>query len=173
MPKVNKTRISAFLLILLILSVLDGVLTVHLVESFPEGQELNPFVNTKSTSALFFSPSHMLVMSATLACLAFSEINCIKFLDFIKARSLFVFPFIFPTYYAISRALSVLNNVFPLLGISTPIHWIRMPFQKLTESEFMQTVYAEFFFLILIFPFLIYLAKKFYPCGDCSNADYQ
>lgn len=163
MRKFNGKRISAFLIVILTLAILDASITSYLVRNFPDGEELNPFVDTSSALTLIFSPSHIIVMGLTFGCLIYAEKYSSKLQDYIRDQSLLIMPFIFPTYFSLSRFFSVINNLFPLFDITTPISWIRIPFTILTENAFMQTVYAEVLFLIITSPLLLYIAKRIYP----------
>jgi len=158
----NKYRVSIFLAAIIILSVCDAAITNYLVKNFPDGQEINPFTNTSSFSSILLFPVYFLVISAFIGCLVFAERNNAKLQYYIDSRSFKLIPFLFPTYFCISKLFAVVNNFFPLFNRTTPIYWIRRPFERWTNDLFIQTLLADTLIVMLLTPFLIVIAKRIY-----------
>lgn len=158
----NKKRLSVFIIVTLSLAIADAGITHYLLRNFGEGQELNPFVVTNNFFSILFSPVPVLLTGVYVWCLFYAERNHERFQDFINERSMKVGLFIFPIYFPLSKFAIIINNLHPLFGKSTPVVWLQAPFESWTDSPFMQLVFAETFILMLMFPILLYFAKRIY-----------
>lgn len=154
-------RIAAISFVLLLLFLLDAWTTAFLVENF-DGQELNPYLNTTSFLTILFSPAHFIVAGVIFACLIYAEINEPKFHHYFKQASIKLWPFFFPSYFMITKALAIVNNTFPIIGLSTPIHWLKIPFGFFTDDEWNQTLMFHFVLIFILAPLFIPIAKKLY-----------
>lgn len=158
----NKKRVSIFFVITLSLAIADAGITHYLLRNFGEGQELNPFVTTTNFFSILLSPIPVLLTGGYVWCLLYAERNQERFQDFIDEKSIKVGLFIFPIYFPLSKFAAIINNLHPLFGKSTPVVWLQAPFESWTDSPFMQVVFAQTCILVLIFPILLYVAKRIY-----------
>jgi len=158
----NKLRVTIFLVVVSALSVSDAWITDYLVRNFPNGQEINPFTDTSSFTSILFFPAYFLVISAFIGCLLFAEKHNSNLQNYIDSRSFKLIPFIFPTYFCVSKSFAVINNLFPLFDRTTPIYWIRRPFTGWTDNLFIQTLMADTVIIMLLTPILVTMAKRIY-----------
>lgn len=157
-----RKRLLIFLSFTTGLSVLDAGITDYLLRNLEGGEELNPFVYSDNFFTILFSPIPVFIMVLYVLCLSYAERNHERLPDFINERSMKVGLFIFAIYFPLSKFLTIINNLFPVFGRTTPIIWISAPFQGWTDSPFMQVVFAETFIAMLLFPILLYWTKRIY-----------
>lgn len=157
-----RRRFSTFISITIFLAVLDAWLTDYLQRNIVGGEELNPLVYTNNFFTILFSPIPVLIMILYVLCLMYAERNHEKLQDLINERSMKVGLFVFTLYFPISRLLTVINNLFPVFERTTPVVWISAPFERWTDSPFMQLVFAETLIVMLTFPILLYWTKRIY-----------
>jgi len=165
----NRKRLSVFIIATLSLAIADAGITHYLLRNLGEGQELNPFVFTNNFFSILFSPIPVLLTGVYVWCLFYAERNHERFQDFINERSMKVGLFIFPIYFPLSKLAIIINNLHPLFGKSTPVVWLQAPFESWTDSPFMQLVFAETFILMLMFPILLYFAKRIYRVAPAEQ----
>lgn len=154
-------RIAVISFVLLLLFLLDAWITEFLVENF-DGKELNPYLDTTSFLTILFSPAHFIVAGVVFVCLIYAEINEPNFHNYFKRASIKLWPFFFPFYFMITKSLVIVNNAFPIIGLSTPIHWLISPFEFFTEDEWNQTLMFHFVLIFILAPVFIPIAKKLY-----------
>ncbi|MDP2141836.1 MAG: hypothetical protein Q8L20_13585 [Gammaproteobacteria bacterium] len=162
----------ATILILIILFVLDAWTTAYLAANF-EGKELNPFIDTTNFASILFSPINFLVIAFVFFCLLYTEKKKSELKIFIESQSLKLTLFIFPIYFVFVKLLAVINNLFPIAGYSTPIHYFRIPFSGITGNPFLQLVLVNTVIGVLLAPFLIFSAKLLYGEKAKKNEEHD
>lgn len=154
-------RILLFTIFLIVLFLLDAWITSYLVENF-DGQELNPYLDTSSFTSILFSPAHFLVLGVAIICLIYAEKNRSRLKLFMSTQSIRLWPFFFPSFFAITKTLAIINNLFPLFERSTPIHWLRQPFSRFSDDPSTQLIGVLTVAAILLLPLLILIANALY-----------
>ena len=126
-----------FLLILVyvMLNLLDAGTTVYLFENFPSGRELNPFVDPSSWQGNLLAPIKFFVYAAFLLLLIMAE----KGKHNISAEGGLFSNAAIAAFLALclifSKLLAVINNLMPMVGISTPISYVMMFMSNFPGNE--------------------------------------
>jgi len=107
------------------LSVLDAEITVYLSANFPDGRELNPYVDPTSRSSMLFSPVALLIHIIFVALVIASERNFSKTRPLPDKRLTDVVLLAYFSLFIISvKVIAVTNNLMPIMGLTTPISYV-------------------------------------------------
>lgn len=161
-------RIFSLVAFYAVLCLLDAATTVHLAENFPEGRELNPYVDPASWSSLLVSPSAILLHVLFLGILILSEKNFRK----LSPRNKWISDAILVAYISIfmifMKTLAIINNLMPMIGISTPISHVLRLMQPLPGDEGVH--YGLFWGLVflLLAPLGTIIVKKLYGLPEAA-----
>lgn len=128
-------RLFSLVLLFAVLSLLDAGTTIYLYENFPSGRELNPYVYPGSWAGLLLAPVKFLIYALFLFCVIFSERNekIISGTDGLLSDAAMVAYF--PLFLIFTKVLAVLNNLMPMIGISTPISYVLMFMKNFPGDE--------------------------------------
>ncbi|OGT73696.1 MAG: hypothetical protein A3H44_09230 [Gammaproteobacteria bacterium RIFCSPLOWO2_02_FULL_57_10] len=157
----TRMTIKGIAFIFVILFILDAWTTSFLATNF-EGQELNPFIDTTDFSSILLSPVNFVVFLIVLLCLFYSEKNKNHLKKLLKLQSIRLIAFFFPTYFMFVKVFAITNNIFPIFGYSTPIHYLRIPFRSITDDTFMQLILVNTVSAVILTPVIIAIAKVLY-----------
>jgi hypothetical protein len=106
-----------------VLSVVDAEITVYLSSAFPDGRELNPYVDPTSSRSMLFSPVALLMHTVFGALIIISERNFRRPLSD-KSMADAVMLAYFSLFIISVKVLAVINNLMPIMGFSTPISYV-------------------------------------------------
>lgn len=134
-----------------LLALLDALTTVYLFNTFPDGRELNPYVNPGSLSGLLFAPVKLVIYFIFLVCLVFSENRAKAVATRSYALTDDVLVAYIPLFLIFIKLFAVINNLMPLLGISTPISYVLIAMKGLPGDEsFHYSLFWTLLFLLMI-----------------------
>ena len=153
-----------FLLILVyvMLNLMDAGTTVYLFENFPSGRELNPFVDPSSWQGLLLAPINFFVYAAFLLFIILAE----KGKHNISAEGGFFSNAALAAYFSLfltfTQLLAVINNLMPMVGISTPISYVMMFMSNFPGNEFQhQWMFWSMLFIVMT-PAGLWVVKLIY-----------
>lgn len=141
---------------------MDAGTTVYLYENFPSGRELNPYVDPGGWLGILLAPVKFIVYAAFLFGVVIAE----KRIQTISAKggllsdaALLAY---LPLFLIFTKLLAVINNLMPMIGISTPISYVLMFTKHFPGSESLHySMFWSVLFLILA-PLGLTIVKSIY-----------
>ncbi len=153
-----------FLLILIyvMLELMDAGTTLYLYENFPSGRELNPFVDPSSWQGLLLAPVTFFVHAAFLLSVFFAEKGKHNIAAEGGLLSNAAHAAYFALYLIFIDLLTVMNNLMPFIGISSPVSYVLMFMGNFPGSEFQHLwMFAAVVFLVMA-PVGLWVVKLIY-----------
>lgn len=155
-------RAAILIMSYLVLCLADAATTVYLAEHFPDGMELNPFIDSLDWFGLLLAPVKLIIYGVFIFLVVYSEINRQRFLvaDWWSTNTALAAYIVL--FMLMVKVLAILNNLMPMMGISTPISYVLMfmePFPGDRESHY--TLFWSGLFLLTAAPGLL-LVRHFY-----------
>jgi len=154
-------RPAILVTLLILLSTMDIASTWHLLNN-TSGEEINPFVNTKTLWAIILSPVPNLVDAVFLVCVFLAERRRNRLGEYLAARSWKAAIFLFPLYYLSMLLLVVSSNLMAVFGHSTPMSLLLIPFAYLSSDTFIQYGLANSVIILITLPLLARAATAMY-----------
>ena len=121
--------------IFVMLCLMDAGTTVYLYESYASGRELNPYIDPRGWFGILLAPVKFIVYAIFLLAVVFAE----RRIEMISAKggllsdaALLAY---LPLFLIFTKLLAVLNNLMPLIGISTPISYVLMFMKNFPGNE--------------------------------------
>ena len=155
-----------FVLMFITLIVLDAATTVHLHNNFPQGRELNPYIDPGSWMSILLSPVKVAIYLLFLAGLAYSEKHATQLSAWSGSVPNAVLIAYIPVFLIFVKLIAVLNNVMPVMGLSTPVSYVLRAMNGLPGS---QSAHYGFFWSAMYLLFAlpgIWIIRHVY--GNCT-----
>ena len=107
---------------ILLLMISDSSVTWYLLKH-DQADEINPFTNTSSFSALLLSPPHLLYLPLCIGSVIFCEQNTLRASRLIQ-NTFLLYLFCLPYYYLVAKLFVVLNNILVVFRFDGPVFWL-------------------------------------------------
>jgi hypothetical protein len=122
-----------FILVLLfvVLTLADAATTLYLNVRYPEGMELNPFINPGDWRSILFAPVKILIYSLFVGAVFICEINKSKLAAWHGHVPNIVMLAYLPLFLIAVKGLAIANNLMPILGVSTPVSYLLLWMESL------------------------------------------
>jgi hypothetical protein len=144
------------------LELMDAGTTFYLYENFPSGRELNPFVDPSSWQGLLLAPVTFFVHAAFLLSVFFAEKGKHNIAAEGGLLSNAAHAAYFALYLIFIDLLTVMNNLMPFIGISSPVSYVLMFMGNFPGSEFQHLwMFAAVVFLVMA-PVGLWIVKLIY-----------
>jgi hypothetical protein len=144
------------------LELMDAGTTLYLYENFPSGRELNPFVDPSSWQGLLLAPVTFFVHAAFLLSVFFAEKGKHNIAAEGGLLSNAAHAAYFALYLIFIDLLTVMNNLMPFIGISSPVSYVLMFMGNFPGSEFQHLwMFAAVVFLVMA-PVGLWIVKLIY-----------
>jgi hypothetical protein len=144
------------------LELMDAGTTLYLYENFPSGRELNPFVDPSSWQGLLLAPVTFFVHAAFLLSVFFAEKGKHNIAAEGGLLSNAAHAAYFALYLIFIDLLTVMNNLMPFIGISSPVSYVLMFMGNFPGSEFQHLwMFAAVVFLVMA-PVGLWVVKLIY-----------
>lgn len=154
-------RVVILLLVFLMVSAADIGSTWYLLNNFPN-EEAGTIAKNSSLLGIAFSPVTTLFNTAFLLLVFIAEGRSHRFDEYLATSVVKPLIFILPLFYLLLILNSAIGNVLTLSGFRTPLAYLLLPFNILTESSFLQHVMALSLVAFALLYGLVILAQHIY-----------
>lgn len=155
-------RLLLLILLFALLCLLDAASTIYLYQNIPSGRELNPYIDPGSFTGILLVPVKFIVYGLFLVCLMMAEKNE----KTISAKGGLLSNAALLAYFSLflifTKVLAILNNLMPIVGISTPISYFLRFMQNFPGDESLH--YSMFWsaMFLLLAPLGLSIVKHIY-----------
>lgn len=111
-----------YITVILLLMISDSAITWYLI-NYDLGEEINPFLNTSSFSALLLSPPYLVYLPLCIGSVIFCEQNTPRASRLIQ-NTFLLYLFCLPYYYLVAKFFVVLNNILAVFRFNGPVTWL-------------------------------------------------
>ena len=154
-------RVVILLLLFFMVSAADIGSTWYLLNNFPN-EEAGTLTKSSSLLGIAFSPVATIFNTAFLFLVFVAERRSHRFDEYLATSVAKPLIFILPLFYLLIILNSAMGNVLTLSGFRTPLAYLLLPFNVLTESSFLQHVMALSLVAFAIMYGLVILAQHIY-----------